>query len=184
MGATLVLWISIGAGSWALVPFLTLRCYIDVAAMTGPEKASPGSYPDVDLDGRCLGYVESYVCVVSKTAPRSTVHSLLESHWLFLLILAMLILEPLQSLFPLFKLCFRSYLHTSIIYISPHRTCSRSSFVLCRHLALKAAQLSSLPSPPDLLFIYWKYTNFSYYTTYGFNLIYCLWPRRTGASIP
>jgi hypothetical protein len=43
VGAALVLWASSGGRSWTSVPFLKHRCCIDVAAVSGPEDASPVS---------------------------------------------------------------------------------------------------------------------------------------------
>lgn len=67
----LVLQTSTGAGSRTLVPFLTPRGYVDVAAVTGPEKSSPAPSPRaMGTGGWGLGSVESYLACLD-AAPSS-----------------------------------------------------------------------------------------------------------------
>lgn len=75
MRAALILWASSGGRSQTLVPFLTHRCCLDVAAVTRSEDASPASslhpslFPAVGLDGQDLGYIGSDVWGISMQFP-------------------------------------------------------------------------------------------------------------------
>lgn len=95
VGATLFLWTSTGAGSRTLVPFLTHCGFVDVAAVTGPEKASPTPSPAMGTGGCGLGSVESYLACLD-AAPSSA----LRPHRPLLLILTMLIPGPSWPLLP------------------------------------------------------------------------------------
>lgn len=71
VGAMLILWTSNGAGSPTLVPFLTHRDFVDVAAVTGPEKASPAPSPAMGTGGWDLGSVESYLACLDASPSSS-----------------------------------------------------------------------------------------------------------------